>query len=227
MNSHLSSHWPRPFPRAGNAVVSGLQVALCTIAISGPPVAARAAWPWFSGYSNPANSYRLYAYTDWDTPLFGAGLEPDTDCLGVAPPGYRVDGHVVLRADGTGNCSVVESTGSHMATEPVGAVFPVSFQFANWFSNPAAAPASDTRHDYSGVFLNILADPVPSLSIALSGTNCLCFWPTNAPGYSLQSSTALPAAGWSDVTNSVVIAGTNYTATLAATREESFFRLWK
>jgi hypothetical protein len=223
----MLSRRPRLFQRVGNTSIAGLQVAICMMAIAWSSVTAQAAWPWFSGYLNPTNSYRLYAYTDWDTPLFGAGIYPDTDCLGVAPPDYRVDGHVVFEADGTGNCIVIESTGSHMGTEPVGSIYPVSFQFANWFSNPASAPASDTRHDYSSVFLNILADPVPSLTIALSGTNCLCFWPTNAPGYSLESSTNLLAGSWSDVTNSAVIVGTHYSVTLSATQEKSFFRLRK
>jgi hypothetical protein len=227
MKSHILSHQPRLFQGFGNTSIAGLQVAICLMAIAWSSVTARAAWPWFSGYLNPANSYRIYAYTDWDESLFGVGIYPDTDCLGVAPPNYRVDGHVVLEADGTGNCVVIASTGSHMATEPVGSIYPVSFQFANWFSNPASAPASDTRHDYSSAFLNILSDPVPSLTIALSGTNCLLFWPTNAPGYSLQSSTNLLAVSWPDVTNSAVIVSDDYSVILSATQQKSFFRLKK
>jgi hypothetical protein len=33
---------------------------------------------WFSGYVNPANDYRFYATTDWDTPLYGVGIQPDS-----------------------------------------------------------------------------------------------------------------------------------------------------
>jgi hypothetical protein len=115
-----------------------------------------------------------------------------------------------------------------MVIEPVGLIRPVvSVQFGGWWQNPASAPASDTRHDWSSEFLNIVSDPVPTLTITLSGTNCLLFWPTNATGYSLQSSTNLLAGSWSDVTNSAVIVGTDYSVTLTATEEMSFFRLKK
>src|SRR3990172_9536739 len=61
-----------------------------------------AASPWFSGYLDPSNNYRYYAFTDWDTPLFGVGIQPDTAAFGIAAPAYRVDGHVIFEADGTG-----------------------------------------------------------------------------------------------------------------------------
>jgi hypothetical protein len=53
------------------------------------------------------------------------------------------------------------------------------------------------------------------------------FVATNAAGFGLQSATNLLAGSWSDVTNSSVIAGTNYSVTLSADQMESFFRLKK
>jgi hypothetical protein len=223
MKTQLLSYRPRLFQRVGNIIIAGWQIAICIMAVALSTITARASWPWFSGYINPTNSYRIYAYTDWDTPLFGVGIYPDTDCLGVAPPDYRVDGHVIFEADGSGTCKIIEATGS--CSIWLGQVYPVSIQYSAWFSNPSSPPASDTRHDWSSNFLNILSDQVPQMTITPSGTNYSFSWPTNAPGYGLQSSTNLLAGSWSDVTNSAVIVGTDYSVTLSATPATMFFRL--
>lgn len=144
---------------AATISVPKLHSAICLIAVIFSTLTARANWPWFSGYISANNSYRTYAYTDWDTPLFGAGIQPDSNCLGVSPPSYRVDGHVVFQADGTGYCKIVEATGS--CSQWLGQVYPISIQFSQWFSNPSAQPASDTRHDWDPSFLNVLSDLVP------------------------------------------------------------------
>jgi len=227
MRTQLLSYRPRLFQRVGNIFIAGLRTAICIMAVAISSLTARAAWPWFSGYINPANAYRIYGWTDWDTPLWGVGIDPDTDCLGNQPPGYRVDGHVVYEADGTGNCVVIESTGSY-SNNPgtsVGSINPVSVQFGGWWQSPSSAPASDTRHDWDSNFLNIVSDLVPPLTITPSGTNCLFSWTTNAPGFSLQSSTNLLAGSWSNVTNSTVIVGTDYSVTLSAPQMTMFFRL--
>jgi hypothetical protein len=199
------------------------------MAVALSSLTAHAGWPWFSGYINPTNSYSIYAFTDWDTPLFGVGIYPDTDCLGISPPNYRVDGHVVYEADGTGNCVVIESTGSYsnLTGCAVGSIQPVSVQFGGWWQSPSSAPASDTRHDWDSDFLNILSNLVPPLSITASGTICLLSWTTNAQAFSLQSSTNLQAGSWSDVTNSAVIVGADYSVTLNTTQMTTFFRLKK
>jgi hypothetical protein len=140
-----------------------LSVVAIAVAIAMVGGAASAASPWFSGYLNPSNNYRYYAFTDWDTPLFGSGSMPDTNVFGIAPPAYRVDGHVIFEADGSGFANVIESTGSYatLAGLTVGSVHPVSFQSANWFSNPGFPPVSDTRGDYNAQFLNVVSEQVP------------------------------------------------------------------
>ena len=229
MKTQLFFCRPRRFRRVGHIFAAGLQTAICILAAALSPLAARAGWPWFSGYINPTNSYRIYAWTDWDGPLWGAAIYPDSDCLGNPPPDHRVDGHVVYQADGTGNCVVIESTGSYSSypDTAVGSIHPVSVQFGGWWQSPGSPPASDTRHDWDGNFLNIVSDPVPTLTITLSSTNCLISWPTNAPGFSLQCSTNLLAGSWSDVTNNAAIVGTDYSVTLSAAQETIFFRLKK
>lgn len=93
----------------------------------------------------------------------------------------------MFEADGSGNCVVIESTGSHAVSEPVGSIHPVvSTQFGGWWQNPAKTPTSDTRHDWSSNFLNIVSDPVGALtptnatpiltSIALEGSTAAISW---------------------------------------------------
>ena len=227
MKTHAFCCRPRLFQNVGNDWMAGLRIAVCVLAVALSPLTARASWPWFSGYINPTNSYRIYAWTDWDTPLWSVGIYPDTDCLGISPPNYRVDGHVVYEADGTGNCVVIESSGSY-STNPgtsVGSIQPVTVQFGGWWQSPASAPASDTRHDWDSNFLNVLNDLVPTLTLKPSGTNCLFFWPTNAQVFSLQSSTNLLTGSWLGVTNNPVVVGTDYSVTLSAPQGTMFFRL--
>ncbi len=122
---------------------------------------ASAASPWFSGYLDPSNDYRYFTHTDWDTPLFGIGIQPDTDVFGIAAPAYRVDGHVVYEADGTGFATVIEATGS-FATTPaymVGSVRSIPL-IADNFWHPSFPPVSDTRGDFNENFLNIVSGPV-------------------------------------------------------------------
>lgn len=115
---------------------------------------------WFSGYIDHANDYRYYAFTDWDSPLYGIGIEHDTSLFGINAPDRRVDGHLILEADGTGFAKVVESTGSLVSWAPIGQVFSVSFQFGGWWQSPGYPATLDTRHDWDANFLNIVSGPV-------------------------------------------------------------------
>jgi hypothetical protein len=68
--------------------------------------------------------------------------------------------------------------------------------------------------------------PFPSLFIARSESDIVLSWPTNAPGFTLQSTTNLnwPIL-WSDSTNTPVAVGTNFTVTNATSPAAQFFRL--
>lgn len=182
------------------------------LAILIAPESAYAASPWFSGYLNPANNYRYYGFSDWDTLLFGGGIQPDSSLLGVSPPSHRVDGHVVLEADGTGFAKVAESTGSYAVRSDfaIGTVYPVSFQFSNWWSNPGTPPISDTRGDFNSQFINIVSGPVGQVAtttINVSGSvsgvviSTGSDWKTatqSATGW--NTNTAFDDSGWSNAT---------------------------
>ena len=65
----------------------------------------------------------------------------------------------------------------------------------------------------------------PQLSLSLNSGVTLS-WPTNAPGFFLESTTNL-ATSFSTVTNEPVVAGTHYTVTLPVAYPAEFFRLHK
>ncbi len=228
MKSPFKPGRPQILQHVGGCLIAGLTITIGLLELALSTATTRAAWPWFSGYLNPNNSYSLYAYTDWDNPLFGGGIDPDSDVLGISPPAHRVDGHVVFQADGTGYCKIIEATGS--CSQWLGNVYPVSKQFSEWFSNPSSPPASDTRHDWDSNFLNILSGPVvnlPILTVVAAGAGCGFSWPTNQTGFKVQSSADLSPGSWTDVTNEPAIVSTNYVMALTATNTTIFFRLKK
>ena len=64
------------------------------------------------------------------------------------------------------------------------------------------------------VFLALIDGVGPPLNIQLAGAQALLTWPTNRPGYQLESESALASPGaWSAVTNPVAIVGNQYTVT--------------
>lgn len=73
---------------------------------------------------------------------------------------------------------------------------------------------------------NIVLQPIPSLAGSVVGTNIVLMWPTNVAGFVLQTSTNLSnTSSWLNVTNGVVVAGSNRTVTTSATRPDQYFRL--
>ena len=66
----------------------------------------------------------------------------------------------------------------------------------------------------------------PQLNIQVSGGNVIVSYPTNAAGYTLQSSClAGSGAAWQTVSNSPVVNGTNWNVTLPVTGDSACFRL--
>jgi hypothetical protein len=58
------------------------------------------------------------------------------------------------------------------------------------------------------------------------GLNVVLSWPTNSPGFTLQSTTNLLSAAWSTVSGAVVLDGQN-TVTNPLSGTERFFRLFQ
>jgi hypothetical protein len=228
----------RLFQRVGKTFKAMPRLAIGILAVAFS-MTAWATSPWFSGYMNSTNSYRIYAFTDWDTPLFGTGIMPDSDCLGIQPPSYRVDGHVVWEADGTGNCIVIEATGSYSlrSDTKVGSIFSVSIQHSQWFNSPSIVPTSDTRADYSSQFLNVLADPIAvntntpllhaSSEVYLGAPAMALSWPSNTNQiYKVAWTYQLSGTNiWYFLGNSVVGNGTTNIVYDSATNSTRFYRI--
>ena len=78
----------------------------------------------------------------------------------------------------------------------------------------------------NGTVFSISLVPVSLLTIALSQTNVLLTWPTNATGFNLQSTTnlALPAA-WTNVSAGPVVVNGMNMVTNPMSGQGQFYRL--
>ena len=65
------------------------------------------------------------------------------------------------------------------------------------------------------------------LSAALHGNEVILSWPTNAVGFSLESTPRLPAATWAPSPLKPVVVNDRYTVTYPASENSEFFRLKK
>jgi len=63
------------------------------------------------------------------------------------------------------------------------------------------------------------------LNIATAGGQVQLSWPTNPPGYVLESSADLPSPGWSVVTNTPAVSGPDFTVNVDLASGQKFFRL--
>ncbi len=90
------------------------------------------------------------------------------------------------------------------------------------------SPASEWRHfgQKAGVRSFIGASHPPQLTIIPSGTNVILTWPTNAAGFSLQSSTNLvSSAVWTTVSPATVIVNRQNAVTNPISGTQQYFRL--
>ena len=86
--------------------------------------------------------------------------------------------------------------------------------------------AANSPGDYVRVLT--AAAPGPQLAIVLVRTNVLVSWPTNPPGYNLQSATNLaPPVNWLAYTQTPGVVGQQFRITNAVSGSRKFFRLSK
>jgi hypothetical protein len=76
--------------------------------------------------------------------------------------------------------------------------------------------------------LGVAAPFAVSLQAARSGNNLVLTWPTNAAGFTLQSTLDFTSpATWIDFTSPPAVAGANFTVTNSPTNSARFFQLRK
>jgi hypothetical protein len=73
----------------------------------------------------------------------------------------------------------------------------------------------------------ISPQPPPTLRVKLSGSAAVISWPASTVGFVLQSENALSPANWVDVTNTVVVVGSENTVTDNLSNTNRFFRMRK
>jgi hypothetical protein len=120
-------------------------------------------------------------------------------------------------------------TGGFTGAGPIG-----SISLTNWGSNPSLTLAVIGGSGYginvpagtdtaSNFFAGVSA---PQLTLMHSGANVILTWPTNATGFTLQSTTNLVSpTGWTTVSPTPVIVSTNNVVTNSITGAQQFFRL--
>jgi hypothetical protein len=69
---------------------------------------------------------------------------------------------------------------------------------------------------------------LPSLNARLKGNDLILSWPTNAPGFTLQSAPDLtPPVGWIDSASVPAVIGAHFTLTNTTSGGSQFYRLSK
>ena len=87
---------------------------------------------------------------------------------------------------------------------------------------------TDVSSNYKMLILGTHSAPPPQLSLIRSASNAILSWPTNAVGFTLQSTTNLVfQAVWSTVSPAPVVVQGNYTVTNALSGSQKFYRLRK
>jgi hypothetical protein len=89
-------------------------------------------------------------------------------------------------------------------------------------------PLSSTQRTSGTAYIgpNLRYTTIPKLQTAEStGSSFIISWPTNAPGYILESASSFPALTWDTVTNGIVTTGDHFVLEVVATNSQGFFRL--
>lgn len=105
-----------------------------------------------------------------------------------------------------------------------------SFAFSFVATSPSVTLSISAQRNGTGVAYaidNIVMQRTPQVAAKIAPPNIVLSWPTNAPGFRLQSATDFTAASWSDVTNIPALDGDNYSVTLSPSQGRCFFRLIK
>ena len=113
----------------------------------------------------------------------------------------------------------------------------VLFSFEYWSSSGATpngltlgrdgnlyGTTQDGGANYHGTIFRIVM-PGPPLNLACEANQIVLSWPTNRAGFSLQSSTDMNSASWTDCTNSPAMGGSRFFVTNNLADGNRFYRL--
>jgi hypothetical protein len=142
----------------------------------------------------------------WGANDYGQATAPSglTNVLAIAAGGYH---SLALKPDGT--VAAWGDGASGQTNVPAGLT-------------KVAAIAAGYYHSLA---LVVAQSAPPTLAISMSGSRTVLSWPTNAAGYTLQTTPSLASPAWQAVTNAPVIVGNRYVLTNAWPGPSGFFRL--
>jgi hypothetical protein len=116
-----------------------------------------------------------------------------------------------------------------IATNDIPSAVIASFVLFNRNANePAGIIADEIRVGPSWASVTPRAESpnIPSLSVSRSANTTVLMWPTNAPGFVLESSAALAnPASWTGVIGPIYTVGDQYTVTNVTASGMTFYRL--
>jgi uncharacterized repeat protein (TIGR03803 family) len=173
------------------------------------------------------NVYRFTGGNDGGSPLAGLTLSGNTLYGATGAAGSGGNGTVfAVNTDGSGFITLYSftATDNNNANSDGAESHAVLVLSGNTLYGTAAWGGSSGN---GTVFSLTLPPPViaPQLAINLSGTNVILTWPTNATGFTLQSTTNLISPVWSAVSPAPVVVNTNNAVTNSIFGAQMFYRL--
>ncbi len=160
--------------------------------------------------------------SDGANPIAGLILSGNT-LYGTASAGGTIgDGTVfAVNTDGTGFTNLHSFTNSDGYTPQAGLILS-----GNTLYGTATFGGTSGYGTVFSLTLGSVSAPAPTLTIFPSGANVILTWPTNATGFTLQSTTNLVSTTvWSNVSLAAVVVNTNNAVTNALSGKQTFYRL--
>ena len=162
-----------------------------------------------------ASKQDLYVSVDYfDTGTGSLVLQYDSNTGTNLPAFYKNGGSVALTGSNTWKRKVFHVTDAYFGNrQNAGADFRIARSGGGSF--------------YLDLIQVISPQPPPLLRARLSGSTVVISWPASTVGFTLQSENGLFPANWSDVTNTVVVVGSDNTVTDSLPNANKFFRMRK
>ena len=138
-----------------------------------------------------------------------------------ASPSTNITGYKVYYGTNSGSYPQVVSAGLTTQTTIAGLTPGTTYYFA-----ATASDSTGLESDYSNEASFTAPAPRPELSLVRIGTKSVLRWPTNSPGYTLQSSSS-PAGAWTNLTSSPSVSGSTFIYTNTVNAALRLYRLKK
>lgn len=178
----------------------------------------------FTASDESANSITITVGSVVVVPLSVAISDPASNAVFIAPATFSV---TAVPSGGAAPYSDVQFlVGTNDTGDILSSPFTTTVTNLKAGSYVISAIVTDNNLNTATDSIPVIVVPPPSLAAARAGNQVIVSWPTNNYGaYSLKSATNLVSGGWSPVTNSQTLVGTNWVVTNSGSGPRMFFRL--